>query len=125
MPRFLAEAPADKLAASDSDSDSDSANHTLIPTELLSLPDAALFNRLRQTALDLKETVRSTSRSSEKFPEVLRFSRIFFFFFLGLIFVDLGPERDVDVEWKAPAGLYFVYWSIRDSFPGFEILPSF
>ncbi|XP_038897162.1 lanC-like protein GCR2 [Benincasa hispida] len=53
MPRSLAESPADQLAASDSDS----ANHTLIPTELLPLPDAALSDRLRQTALNLKETV--------------------------------------------------------------------
>ena len=53
MPRFPAEAPPDELASSHSYS------ATLIPTELLSLPDAALSDRLRQAALNLKETVTS------------------------------------------------------------------
>lgn len=117
MPRFPAEAPSDELVSSHSYS------ATLIPTELLSLPDAALFDRLRQTALNLKETVPLSTRF------VLRNFRWFYAFlgfcFFGLRFVVLGRERDVDVEWKASAGLYFVYWSIRNGFPGFEIVPCF
>ncbi|KAA0064343.1 lanC-like protein GCL2 isoform X2 [Cucumis melo var. makuwa] len=64
MPRFPAEAPSDELVSSHSYS------ATLIPTELLSLPDAALFDRLRQTALNLKETVvRETWTLSGRHPQ--------------------------------------------------------
>uniref|UniRef100_A0A0A0L279 LanC-like protein GCL2 n=1 Tax=Cucumis sativus TaxID=3659 RepID=A0A0A0L279_CUCSA len=64
MPRFPAEAPPDELASSHSYS------ATLIPTELLSLPDAALSDRLRQAALNLKETVvRETWTLSGRHPQ--------------------------------------------------------
>ncbi|XP_022981295.1 lanC-like protein GCR2 [Cucurbita maxima] len=66
MPHFVAEAPADELAPSDSDI----AGDPLTPSKLLSLPHAALSARFIQTALDLKETVvRGMWTLSERYPQ--------------------------------------------------------
>lgn len=106
MPDFVAEAPAEELAASDSDA--------LTLTELLSLPYAALSDHFRKAAFDLKETVLRIW--------ICGFSRVLF---LRLTFSVSGREGNVDVERKPSAGLDSVHWGIGDGFPGFEILPSF
>ena len=96
MPHFVAEAPADELAPSDSDI----AEDPLTPSKLLSLPHAALSDRFIQTALDLKETVSSASQFV--WESLLKFWFCgflgFFDFCFGLRFVVLGREGDVDVE---------------------------